>query len=140
MDSIMNFFNTNIGEHTILALFILFTQFIFTQYSKFWFQKKFENYKFNNELKKQQASLIAELFSNIRDYKQKEDETKKNIINKQIWELTLWLPTDILNDLYKVISDKDNSSVEYQEILIRIRKKINPSEKELDFNRIVDLK
>ena len=105
--------------------------------------QKLEDYRFSNAIRKEQAEKIAELFSRIRLFKsvdplKKEEEKQK--LNKQIWELTLWLPSEILEELYCLV---DDTKTDYRIVLIQIRDYLNKNENEkfeLDYKKIKDFK
>lgn len=103
--------------------------------------KEIEDHRFSNIVRKEQAERVAELFSKIRLYKSfelsKEDEEKQKL-NQQIWALTLWLPTKILEEIYCLI---DGDTGDYTNVLVQIREYLNEKEKvdfKLDKTKIKD--
>ena len=107
------------------------------------FSQELEDYRFSNTVRKEQAEKVADLFSRIRLYKSnpgsKKDEDIKEL-NRQIWELTLWLQTNILEELYCLV---DGTKKDYRDVLIQIREYLNKNQKEcfeLDPKKIKDYK
>ena len=65
------------------------------------------------------ASSVAELFSEWN----KGNNADKAKLNKLVWEATLWLPDDILKEVYKQLSYQPGHK-QVKEIIIDIRKSI----------------
>jgi len=76
--------------------------------------KTIEDYKFSIKTR-EQATKIAELFSNT--YSDPINAQR----NKLIWELSLWLPEEIVKDLSLCLMKKDDSK-DVKQILMDIRR------------------
>ena len=99
------------------------------QYStKLIFDKQLENYK-TEISNKQKAVILAEIFTEWIIYNRKDTEDNSTKLNKLVWEASIWLPKDILEELNKRLKNDTEAKAVF-EIVIEARKLIWQDKKE----------
>ncbi len=96
------------------------------------YSKKLEEFKFEFR-KREQAARIAEILAIHNNRKQMIDQTR---FNQLLWELTLWLPSDIVQLLMNHLMD-ESSAADPKKILIAIRKLFHGQDDTVTADQIV---
>lgn len=105
---------------------------------KFGVNKQLEEYKFDIR-KREQATKIVELFSLLRSSTGSNAEDDAEVlasINRIAWELSLWLPAEIVRELTKCLKEVEESK-DPKQILIEIRKVLLGDNDNLEAEEIV---
>jgi hypothetical protein len=105
---------------------------------KFGFNTKLEEYKFDIR-KREQAAKVVELFSLVRSISQQNSEDIAGhlaAMNCIAWELSLWLPAEIVRGLTNTLKNVEGSK-DPKQILIEIRKVLLGSDDNLQAEEIV---
>jgi hypothetical protein len=96
------------------------------------YSKKLEEFKFEFR-KREQAARIAEILAIHNNPKQMIDQTR---FNQLLWELTLWLPSDIVRLLMNYLMD-ESGAADPKNILIAIRKQFHGQNDTVTADQIV---
>ncbi len=97
------------------------------------YDKKLEEYRFEMR-KREQAAIIAELFSQWVIIKQKNDETRFRELNRLSFEMSLWLPDEIAVEINKGLKNLDTAKtpevllLDCREIIQGEKSKLRPDD------------
>ena len=91
------------------------------------YDKKLEEYRFEMK-KREQSSLIAQLFSNWLILKK--DEIRNRELNKLSFEMSLWLPDDVALEINKRLKNLDGARPA-EELIVECRKIIQGTDTKL---------
>jgi hypothetical protein len=97
------------------------------------YDKELEEYRFEMR-KREQAAMIAELFSQWVIIKQKNDETRFRELNRLSFEMSLWLPDEIAVEINKRLKNLDTAKpaeallLDCREIIQGEKSKLRPED------------